>query len=170
MPKDYARKTRKKRRRKSKTAPGWMWLTAGLAVGLLLAGLYFLSQHQQHHVKAKQPIKHKTLKTNLPEFDFYTVLQKTKVPVINARPVQPVIKPTDQYMLQVASVKQYTDADRLKAELTLLGFNVFIQKYKAGKITLNRVNIGPYASTQAAKLDQNRLRQNKINSLLLKVK
>ena len=180
MPKDYAKKAtpkRRKRRGKNKPAPGWMWLTAGLTVGLFIAGIYFLSSHDRHHladiVKTNPAAAHATKpnKPAQPEFDFYTMLPASQAPVVNAGPGQaPAPRTNNKYILQVASVKEYTDADRLKAELTLLGFNVFIQKYQTGQVTWNRVNIGPYASLQQAATDQNRLRQNNINSILLKSK
>jgi cell division protein FtsN len=91
---------------------------------------------------------------------------------------QPKVTPTppannhpamgEHYALQVASVKDYADADRLKAQLTMLGFDVSIQKYTLNGQTWNRVYAGSYNSRDAALKQQNALKQNNIASILVK--
>ncbi len=73
-----------------------------------------------------------------------------------------------RYVLQVASVQNYGDADRLKAQLTMLGFEVSIQKYQMNGQTWNRVYVGSYNSREAALKQQTALKQNNISSILIK--
>ncbi len=75
---------------------------------------------------------------------------------------------TGHFVLQVASVKDYADADRYKAQLSMLGFDVNIQKYLFNGQTWYRVNIGPFASRQTALDQQQRLKENGVKSILVK--
>jgi cell division protein FtsN len=73
------------------------------------------------------------------------------------------------YLLQMGSLKSYAEADRLKAELTIMGFDVYIQPYKANGQIYNRVVMGPYASKQAALQQQAQLKKSGTNGVLVKV-
>lgn len=75
---------------------------------------------------------------------------------------------TGHFLLQVASVKNYAEADRYKAQLSMLGFDVNIQKYMFNGQVWHRVNIGPFASRQTALEQQGRLKENGISSILVK--
>ncbi len=72
------------------------------------------------------------------------------------------------YVLQVASVKNYSDADRLKAQLSMLGFSVTIQKNTLDGQPWNRVYVGPFSSKQLALEKQQALRQNNVASIMIK--
>lgn len=69
-----------------------------------------------------------------------------------------------RYMLQVASLTNSDQADQLKAQLILLGYDVIINQQQ-GK---NRVLVGPFASSQAATKAQADLAHEKLNSVILK--
>lgn len=183
MARDYAKKNKSRRRptKKRKAAPGWMWLTAGFCLALVVVGLYYLNQHHlplrataKSSVNTNKKVAQAEASKPALTFDFYTMLpersvqnQSSNTPSMGA-PVQAAV-PDQQYVLQVASVKQYTAADRLKAELTLLGFNVAIQASKVGKTTWNRVNVGPFKTIGDASAAQKQLRQNNIDSMLVKI-
>lgn len=86
-------------------------------------------------------------------------------------PSESVAQESDQtisYILQVASVKDYHVADRLKAELTMMGYNVTIQKSLVNGQPWNRVNVGPYSSKKVALEKQQALHENNISSMLIK--
>lgn len=72
------------------------------------------------------------------------------------------------YILQVASLHNKNDANHLKAELTLTGFNVHVTEIKTENTTWYRVTIGPYHSLEAAKNDVARLSENKIHAFIRK--
>lgn len=71
------------------------------------------------------------------------------------------------YLLQMGSLKNYADADRLKAQLTMQGFDVYIQPYTMNGQVRNRVVMGPYSSKTAALEQQAALQQSKISSVLI---
>lgn len=73
------------------------------------------------------------------------------------------------YALQVASTKNFADADNLKAQLTMLGFDVSIQKYTINGQTWNRVYAGFYQSRDVAIKKQNVLKTNHVSSILVKI-
>lgn len=73
-------------------------------------------------------------------------------------------------MLQMGSFRKYADADRLKASLALVGIQAEIQKVKIDNgETFHRVRAGPYTQ-EKVKLLNAKLKQNRINSLMIKLK
>jgi len=88
-------------------------------------------------------------------------------PVKPTAPVE-VAEPAQRFTLQTASLKNYADADSLKAQLTMLGFDVAIQKYTVNNQVRYRVFAGSYASKGAALKQQAMLKDNGISSILIK--
>lgn len=190
----------KKRGKQQSNGLGSLWAVTAVLVLLFIAALFYLKHHSTpiRHKPAKKITATKTLPqpqasktvSKKPQFDFYTILPQSKVGTgVTRKSVTPppaltpkagvsnpapaaANKPvtSTRYLLQVASVKEYKDADSMKAQLTLLGFDVNIQKVKLGNKIMNRVTLGPYHSLHIAQEDQQRLRENKVNSILLKLK
>lgn len=125
-----------------------------------------------------------------PRFDFYTILPemevvvpepkpaptsaaRTKAPAPSSPTVSAVIKPEappERYMLQMGSFKTFSDADRLKARLALVGIEADIQKVRIdGGAIFHRVRSGPYDERRVNAL-RTRLQQNNINSLVIRLK
>jgi cell division protein FtsN len=190
MPKNYSKRrpTRYSSRKKSSRGNGGLWLGTVLLVVLLVLGLFYLkkldhkafTKHHPESPKKEAPAKAKPPKptavtvtpqtTPQPQFDFYTLLPKTQLPQPqvaspnkNSSSAQPI-----SYVLHVASLKNENDADRLKAELTLLGFDVTLQTTTVNGTAWIRVEVGPYTSLTDAQADQERLRKNSISSALVK--
>lgn len=123
-----------------------------------------------------------------PTFDFYTLLPEMEVVVENKNQgKQPVVtSPTEKtqqpdtatetaavesYMIQVGSFKKLADADGFRAKLALLGIESKVQTVTIDdKDTWHRVQIGPIAGRDQADKLQKQLRNNDIDSLLLKAK
>ncbi len=122
-----------------------------------------------------------------PTFDFYTLLpemevvvenkNKGKQPVVTSPPQQaqtetaPTVEPTASYMIQVGSFKKMADADGFRAKLAFLGIESKVQTVTIdNKDTWHRVQIGPIAGRDKADAVQKQLRQNDIDSLLLRAK
>jgi cell division protein FtsN len=61
------------------------------------------------------------------------------------------------------------DADRLKANLALLGVESHVQRVTIEDDVFNRVRIGPISDVDAAKRTQRQLRDAGIDTLLMKV-
>lgn len=126
-----------------------------------------------------------------PRFDFYTILPEMEVVVpepeeepprvVSSRPETPKSpapvrdrSPSagggERYMLQMGSFRRYADADRLKASLALVGIRAEIQKVRIGSgETFHRVRSGPYSRDKVNRL-RAKLKQNRISSLVIKLK
>lgn len=169
-------------RAKTSPTPGWVWLLTGLALGLFVALLVYISGR----APAVQPVasaapaasapavtdtravrKPPAAATSQPRFDFYTILPEMEVAVpeheTNGKP--------GKYLLQAGSFRSFGEADRLKASLVLLGLAASIQTVTVNnKDTWHRVHIGPYKSLAEVDAVRARLKENRIEAVVLKVK
>jgi cell division protein FtsN len=97
-------------------------------------------------------------------------LEQNAVATNKANSDKPVIKNTKvspkRYLLQIASFHSVNEADRLRAELTLMGFQVSVIQSNATTQAWFRVVLGPYHSLQAAQSDQQKLKQNHVSAIL----
>ena len=175
MAKDYAKKRKRNgKKRKKSNSQSNLWLLVLLIIGAIVAGLFYLNQQKinQHRAEKTTQPKANPPQPKQPTFDFYTILSNkppaTKTPPPAPLPTNTSSTQQQQFVLQVASVKTFADADRLKAQLILLGFNVFVEKIKLSGNLWNRVYVGPYPTLTQANADQQRLQQDKINSILVK--
>lgn len=75
----------------------------------------------------------------------------------------------NQYLLQVASFRQQSDADRLKAELTLKGFDVRISPFVNEDRTWYRVKIGPFNTLSSVKEARSTLSPLGLNGMIQRV-
>jgi cell division protein FtsN len=110
-------------------------------------------------------------------FDFYEILPQFEVVVPEddapaaataaARP-RPAAAP-GSFLLQAGSFSAAADADRLKANLALLGFESHVQRVTIEDDVFNRVRIGPIADLDTAQRIQRQLRAAGIDPLLMKV-
>ena len=162
---------------------GWLWLATGLFVGLFVAFLVFL--------KGQPPTPKETLKPKAVEespttqesktfeYDFYKLLPKLEVVVPDFlgkdaqapdQKAEPIKKP-GIYVIQAGSFRKHADADRRKANLALLGVASKIVTVKVeGNQTWHRVQIGPFEDLSRLNTTRDLLIQNKIDTLLLKVR
>ena len=186
MTRDYAKRkpakraARKSPRKKKSALSNKMRISIFVVIGLFVSGLYYLEQNgsspSRNTQKSSNSKKPKAkVAVNTPQFDFYTMLPQRSNQVPSSQPnnvKQPtqVVPSKGKFVLQVAALQKYSDADRLKAQLILEGYSVYIQKFNAGKTTWNRVYVGPFTSIQLAEKQQKQLRTQNINSLLLTAK
>ena len=132
-----------------------------------------------------------------PRFEFYTMLPEMEVVVPEEELVQPTptkidapprksatatgqVTPTaakiqtantGSYVLQVGSFRAAADAERLKANLALLGVAANVQTVQVnGADTWHRVRAGPYPALKALNDARSRLKSNKIDAIVLKVR
>ncbi|WP_440997621.1 SPOR domain-containing protein [Arhodomonas sp. SL1] len=74
-----------------------------------------------------------------------------------------------RYLLQAGSFRQADDADRMKAELALLGVEARVQRVElSGGELWHRVRLGPFADLQRVNTIRRRLQDNGIETILLK--
>jgi cell division protein FtsN len=108
-------------------------------------------------------------------FQFYEILPQYEVVVPdekapatgNARP-RAAAAP-GSYLLQVGSFSAAADADRMKANLALLGFESDVQRVTIDGNVFNRVRIGPIVDLDAAKRTQRQLGAAGYDTMLMKV-
>ena len=194
MPRDYAKSQRKDNR----PIPGWVWMLAGLAIGLFVALLVYIKDNssgkititetvsqvfqQKKSTEARGVKKNKETApplptSNKPKFDFYTILPELEVAIPEQELVdtpsntESISKPNIQYMLQAGSFKKFEEADKLKARLALEGIEANIQKVKINASdTWHRVRIGPLNNISQLNKTRRRLRSLGIASIVVKNK
>jgi cell division protein FtsN len=187
-----ARRNRNSSRRES--APGWVWMLFGLSMGLMVAIVAYLrapgtppAGEPAAASAVAQPASTRAApratrppseQTAPPEnrFEFYEILPQFEVVVPEddaprataaARP-RPAETP-GSFLLQAGSFSAPADADRLKANLALLGFESHVQRVRIDDDVFNRVRIGPIGDIDAAKRTQRQLRDAGIDTLLMQV-
>ncbi|HUP90941.1 MAG TPA: SPOR domain-containing protein [Solimonas sp.] len=203
MARDYAPRgggSRQTRNRKEATSslPGWVWLVAGLSVGLAVAAFVYIgrpattlsgqrtaaqaaaveaeadAQRPASKKKAREPVQ-------LPprekaRFTFYELLpnQEVIVPRDDPKDARAGAAPAGNdgtYFIQVASYRSQPEAERQKASLALLGVESRIETVTIdGKDTFYRVRVGPEHDLDRVKLIVGRLESNKIEAMVVRVK
>lgn len=115
-------------------------------------------------------------------FDFYSILPKLEVVI----PDQEIYQQTDEagekskikaikqpgrYLLQAGSFKKVAEAERVRAELALLGIESHIENVTINNSdTWHRVRIGPFDDNKKLDKVRNRLLDNGVDVMVLKVK
>jgi cell division protein FtsN len=111
-------------------------------------------------------------------YDFFTVLPEMEV-VVPERELEsappsdpeqpaPAVSEDDSYVLQAGSFRNSADADQMKARLALLGAMANIQTVTVDGQTWHRVRVGPVRGTREVNQLRNQLRENGIDTLVLK--
>jgi cell division protein FtsN len=184
MPRDYKHRSSRRTGKKKQPKPGWLWLLAGLAIGLIVAvGSHVIDTDKvtavlQHddETDARSVKKHTRQAPPPPKrYDFYTMLPEMEVVVPEeesaAQATVPPITSPGKYVLQVGSFRRYQEADKLKAELALAGFRANIQKVTINHdATWHRVRLGPYDNLDELNKVRAQLKQRGMKAILLKLK
>jgi cell division protein FtsN len=158
----------------------------GLGLGLIVAvGVYLRAPSRVPSTgalarapTAARPAPVATTREPAPEsrFDFYEILPQVEVGVPDSNEPTPRAAPRPRpaetpgsFLLQVGSFSAAGDADRLQANLALLGFESHVQRVMIDNAVFNRVRIGPIGDLDSAKRAQRRLRDAGIDALLMQV-
>ena len=171
MTRDYAKRTSKKRNKsKNKSLSYFLLWIATIAIFVsFTAGLVYLGKHRhQFHRQAKIKILHANIHnsaqqntttpiSNMPQFDFYSLLQQNKDTVV-----------TSGYELDITPLVDSITADNLKTNLTLLGYSVNAVLLPGKIATRYRVIIGPYDNKSSALNDQKKLKEKNFHTFLRK--
>ena len=182
-----ARKKRTAARRKSSGSPAWLWLLAGILIGLGLAW-YLFSRGYIPQPRVEDPVESASpapavddeevapapAEENRPRYDFFTVLPEMEVVVpeqeLSDKGQAQATSPSTQsgnYLLQVGSFREVSDAEELKARLALLGMVARVQTVTVNEATWHRVRVGPVQGARQADELRQRLTDNGIDSLVL---
>lgn len=175
-----------------KTMP-WGPMFLSFAVGAFIMFLLHIKDNPTT-MPEKKAIEKKVSKNKNgvePTFEFYTLLPEMEVVVETPKKTQPPVVTlpttpttatisatnTDQsvdkvsYLLQVGSFRKAADADAYKAKLAFLGVESRVQTVTIdNKDTWHRVQIGPVIGRDKADALQKQLKQNSIDSLLMRAK
>lgn len=188
MPKDYKNINQKKPALLPQLQ-GLLPFTTGLVIGLFVAFIVYLHEHQNIIEKSEIPelVVENTGNTEItanqqekkipePKFDFYQILPNMEVNVSEWEAdeqdkTEALADEASVYILQVGSFQQYEAADEVKAELALLGINADIQRVVInGRDVLHRVRVGPYKDLEKLQEARKRLLANNLEFMLLKLK
>lgn len=198
MAKDYAKRTKKndstarsgeRRHQKSKKKePALAFnmlslLKAGFFLSLVVMSTLYLSKefgenlhHWVYPGHSKEDLQAEAEKQQA-KFEFYSLLKEgvsQPVKMKEVSPSEPIkkaepIEEKSHYLLQVASFRQSSDADRLKAELTLKGYDVVISPFVNENRTWYRVKIGPFKTLSSVKEARTTLSPLGLNGMIQRV-
>lgn len=180
---------RNARHQTEKKSLPWGPMLLSFAVGVFVMFLLHLKDNvdpEQHTKKTGETKEEKKSKAIEPTFDFYTLLPEMEV-VVDDRNTQDkkaiVTSPPQEtpentataekvsFLLQVGSFKKVSDADGFRAKLAFLGIESKVQTVTIdNKDTWHRVQVGPILGREKADAIQKQLRQNDIDSLLMRAK
>jgi cell division protein FtsN len=110
-----------------------------------------------------------------PRFDFYKILPGTEEPATDQQLKDAQKKSTaaakETFFLQAGAFQGAPDADNLKARLALLGIEATIQTTTLpDRGVWHRVRVGPYTSVEELNRTRDTLRQNGVETALIKVR
>ena len=191
-PKDY--KHRRKSTKKPKPARGWLWFVAGLLIGV--AGTLFAvfqeyfspegvvqavreaTSSDRYEASAEGKKQKSEKKTTRPRFEFYTMLPEMEVAVPeheltggSTATRRKLVDADVTYVLQAGSFRKLAQADRLKAELVLIGMPAKIQTVSIeGGSKWHRVRVGPFTNLRALNEARSELQSNGLKVMVLKVR
>ncbi|MDP2227387.1 MAG: SPOR domain-containing protein [Moraxellaceae bacterium] len=181
-----------------KTPPGWLWLTAGLVIGVFVAFLMYLWDRREEHLPAVAPEMRTAADVAVtpapdnatpaapppttneePRFDFYTLLPNQEV-LPNRKTADAAsraatqVKPAEQgdrtpHILQAGSFRSEKEADRRRAQVLLLGLPVKTLKVStAPGDDWYRVVVGPFEGKEKAEAARGSLRAHGVDTIPLK--
>jgi len=185
MPRDYKNRVNRSSKKKA-SAPPWLWVLVGLMLGAFAMGLVWLkmdaprqddqwlSAKPDREPKRADPVEPvNTVPPHQPRFEFFDKLREQEVSVpdeqLDLRKGLDGADPTARYVVQVGSFVNPVDADRVKAELTLLGIDVRVNKVNiaADKVRY-RVMAGPYLGKSSLERARTKLQQNGYKKILIR--
>lgn len=173
----------------SKSLP-WGPMFLSFVVGMFIMFLMHLNDNVPADTGKANKTEKKQENSIKPTFDFYTLLPEMETVVPNNKKAQPEVvtaPPTEKtqlesqktnntvdnvsYMLQVGSFRKLSDADAFKAKLAFLGIESKVQTVTIDNTdTWHRVQVGPVTGRAKADQIQKQLKQNSIDSLLMRAK
>jgi len=175
---------------KSQPLPGWIWLVLGLSIGLVVAAFVYIVRPKGPAAalpvaSAPSPKTDAKGRILLPpkqpsRFSFYEMLPSYEVVIPredardsakSGRATTADIAQPGQYLIQVGSYRSRDEAERNRASLALLGVESRIEQVTIDqKETWFRVRVGPESNLVRAQEILDRLDQNGVKGILVKVK
>jgi cell division protein FtsN len=161
----------------------------GLTLGLAVAIAVYVYDHRPNAIvvaRTGAPLRNEKPKgedaTPPPQsaqtdaqYDFYDVLPKFEVIVPKtdnkkgANTSAGAIDTPGSYVLQVGSWRNFSDADRVRAQLALQGVESSIQKVTVDNDTWHRVRIGPINNLNKLEETRRKLREGQIDAMVIRL-
>jgi cell division protein FtsN len=165
--------------------PAWIWLLAGLLLGLGLAAFVLLREGHdlrggptpnpsaQAPREPEAPVAQQSepVREARPRYDFYTVLAEREVRIpdnelaAQAQRGANASVPTAEerrYLLQAGAFADTRDAEAVKARLALIGLVARVETGQVNGKAVHRVRLGPYASARELENAKRQLAENGI--------
>lgn len=174
--------------RKRKNKSGFLWVVTIILIAVLVAVLWYLEQSHPKQISEKRIVPNKTSANKQPQFEFYTILPRnTSSPSSTQQPISstaslPILthistpiaqsphqNPAIQYVLQLADVEKFTQADALKANFILDGYSVQTQKIMRNGKLIYHLTLGPYFSLSTAQAAQKALQHHGVKTILVQL-
>jgi cell division protein FtsN len=164
----------------------WRQFGAGLAAGLVIALVVYVSDHRSSPPAADEtptprktapPVQDPTITdgaTGNGNFDFYEMLPKFEVVLpekehgARVDPAAKVDRP-GTYFLQAGSYRKFEDADRVRAQLSKQGIEASVQRVAVDTDVWHRVRIGPMKDLNQLNRLRQQLQATDIDSLVIRV-
>ena len=194
MSKDYKRPEPKSRSGGSSLLVGIL-IGLVLGLGIALGVAWYINKmpspfvggrtpaHKNEPAKTEKPLaqskaEDKSAKAaeGKPRFDFYKILPGNEEPATDQQLKEAQQKATsatakETFYLQAGAFPNAPDADNLKARLALLGIEASVQTTTVpDKGIWHRVRVGPYTSVEELNRTRDTLKQNGIETALIKVR
>lgn len=174
--------------------PGWLWMVAGLTIGVFVTFLFQLEPGRESVQRDRTPpppaVTPPPVKTaEQPRYDFYTLLPESEVIVPQSRVPETAPEPEaaaakddttkpdektaaaasgTRFFLQAGSFRQRAEADRVRAQILLLGLDVNLENARLdGGEVWYRVQVGPFQDRATVTKAQETLAGNGFENLLL---
>ncbi len=165
---------------------GLAWFASGLVCGLVLATVVIVTgvlpggpqsdQPSEPSGRDEPPIAESEAPARSRNYEFFTVLPEMEVVVPEqeieqrARGAQPSVEDgvAGPYLLQVGSFRSASDAEGLRAQVTLLGLNARVQNVTVDDSSWHRVRVGPFDSAREADGARRRLLENGFEAMVLR--
>lgn len=172
---DYANRVAQKRQPMKSQIPTWVWFLTGLVSGLFLAFLIYLAKFAPESLPAQlareEPTPNITpadVIKQRPPFQFYEIFPKNEVQIVEESE-ESKSRQSTRYVLQTGSFSTVEDADRMRANLILLGLEVSIKEIMVRGQLRYRVLVGPLRSDRELNQIQGKLAEADIESIALRL-
>lgn len=177
----------------ARRVPGWIWLLAGLLLGLALSVFVLMREgggnrgvprpnpeaqapRETERAPAVAPPPAAEEKPRKPRYDFYTVLPGKEVLVPDSELAQKArdeaaapstaAPATERYVLQAGAFRDTRDAEALKARVALSGLVARVETAQIDNRPIYRVRLGPYASARELEAAKKQLADNGISQTI----
>jgi cell division protein FtsN len=168
--------------------PAWIWLLAGVLLGLGLSAFVLLREGRdgrsaptpnptaQAQRESEAPVAQRAEAPveNKPKYDFYTVLAEREVQIPDSElaaqaqreAATPPAAANERYLLQAGAFADARDAEAVKARLALLGLVARVETGQVNGKPVHRVRLGPYPTARELEGAKRQLADNGIRDAI----